>query len=61
MPLQEISAGAVLMNGRLTGVAKFCLKGCENDVGIRKFDSLIGRYELTLFPKNLLIKMMLTI
>ena len=39
VPLQEISAGAVL----------------------RKFDSLIGRYELTLFPKNLLIKMMLTI
>ena len=61
VPLQEISAGAVLMNGRLTGGAKCCLKGCENDVGIRKFDSLIGRYDLKLFPKNLLIKMMLTI
>ena len=61
VPLQETSAGAVIMNGRLTGGAKCCLKGYENDVGIRKFDSLIGRYELKLFPKNLLIKMMLTI
>ena len=40
MPLQEISAGAVLMNGRLTGGAKCCIKGCENDVSIRKCDSL---------------------
>ena len=31
------------MNGRLTGGAKCCLKGCENDAGARKFDSLIGR------------------
>ena len=61
VPLQQISAGAVLMNGRLTGGTKCCLKGCENDVGIGKFDSLIGRYELKLFPKNLLINMMLTI
>lgn len=35
MPLQEISAGAVIMNGRLTGGAKCCLKGCENDVDIQ--------------------------
>ena len=41
------------MNGRLTGGAKFCLKGCENDVGIRNFDSLIGRYELKLSPQEL--------
>jgi len=53
VPLQEISAGAVIMNGRLTGGAKCCLKGCENDAGIRKFDSLIERYELKLFPQEL--------
>ena len=41
------------MNGRLTGGPKCCLKGCENDVGIRKFDSLIGRYELKLSPQEL--------
>ena len=40
--LKEIS-GAVIMNGHLTGGAKCCLKGCENDAGARKFDSLIGR------------------
>ena len=54
MPLQEISAGAVLMNGRLTGGAKCCLKGCENDVSIRKFDSLIGKHDLKLSPQNLI-------
>ena len=43
VPLREISAGAVIMNGRLTGGAECCLKGCENDVGIRKFDSLTGK------------------
>ena len=53
VPLREISAGAVIMNGRLTGGAECCLKGCENDVGIRKFDSLIGRYELKLSPQEL--------
>ena len=41
------------MNGRLTGGPKCCLKGCENDVGIRKFDSLIGRYELKLSSQEL--------
>ena len=40
LPLQEISIRAVLMNGRLTGGAKCCIKGCENDVSIRKCDSL---------------------
>ena len=53
VPLREISAGAVIMNGRLTGGAECCLKECENDVGIRKFDSLIGRYELKLSPQEL--------
>ena len=41
------------MNGRLTGGPKCCLKGCENYVGIRKFDSLIGRYELKLSSQEL--------
>ena len=45
--LKEIS-GAVIMNGRLTGGAKCCLKGCENDAGARKFDSLIGRGAISL-------------
>ena len=39
VPLQEISAGA---------------EGCENDVSIRKFDSLIGKHDLKLSPKNLI-------
>ena len=38
--LKEIS-GAVIMNERLT-----LLKGCKNDTGTCKFDSLIGRYEI---------------
>ena len=51
--LKEIS-GAVIMNGRLTGGAKCCLKGCENDAGARKFDSLIGRYEIKCSPQDLI-------
>ena len=31
IPLKETSAGAVIMNGRVTGGAKCCLNGCEND------------------------------
>ena len=41
------------MNGRLTGGAKCCLKGCENDVGIGKFDGLIGRYRIEVVPQEL--------
>ena len=52
VPLKEIS-GAVIMNGRLIGGAKCCLKGCENDAGTRKFDSLIGRYEIKCSPQDL--------
>ena len=51
--LKEIS-GAVIMNGHLTGGAKCCLKGCENDAGARKFDSLIGRYEIKCSPQYLI-------
>ena len=42
------------MNGRLTGGAKCCLKGCENDAGARKFDSLIGKYEIKCSPQYLI-------
>ena len=51
--LKEIS-GAVIMNGHLTGGAKCCLKGCENDAGARKFDSLIGKYEIKCSPQYLI-------
>ena len=51
--LKEIS-GAVIMNGRLTGGAKCCLKGCENDTGESKFDSLVGRYEIKHNPQDLI-------
>ena len=51
--LKEIS-GAVIMNGRLTGGAKSGLKGCENDAGARKFDSLISRYEIKCSPQDLI-------
>ena len=53
VPLKEIS-GAVIMNGRLTGGAKCCLKGCKNDAGACKFDSLIGRYEIKCSPQDLI-------
>ena len=51
--LKEIS-GAVIMNGHLSRGAKCCLKGCENDAGTRKFDSLIGRYEIKCSPQDLI-------
>ena len=51
--LKEIS-GAVIMNVRLTGGATCCLKGCENDAGERKFDSLVGRYEIKRSPQDLI-------
>ena len=30
------------------------LLGCENDAGARKFDSLIGRYEIKCSPQDLI-------
>ena len=42
------------MNGRLTGGAKCCLKGCENDAGASKFDSLIRKYEIKCSPQYLI-------
>ena len=53
MSLKEIS-GAVIMNGHLTGGAKCCFKGCENDAGACKFDSLIEKYEITCSPQYLI-------
>lgn len=38
--LNEIN-GVVIMNGCLIG-GVLCLSGCENEVGCRKFDSMIG-------------------
>ena len=29
-----------------------CLKGCENEAGSTKFDSMVGRYELKCAPDN---------
>jgi len=40
--LDEISR-TVFMHGRLTGGAQCCLKGCENEAGSRKFDSVVGQ------------------
>ena len=36
------------MHGRLMGGVQCCLNGCENEAGSRKFDSMVGRYELKL-------------
>ena len=50
---RKYQQASVIMNGRLTGGAKCCLKGCENDVGIGKFDSLIGWYRIEVVPQEL--------
>ena len=34
------------------GGVQCCLKGCENEVGSRKFDSVVGRYELKCAPDD---------
>ena len=34
--------GTVCMHGRLMGGVQCCLKGCENEAGSRKFDSMHG-------------------
>ena len=46
LPVDAIS-GHIFMNGRLLGGAQCCIRGCSNEAGPRKFDSMIGRYELT--------------
>ena len=40
------------MHGRLIGGVQCCLKGCENEAGSRKFDSMVGRYELKCAPDD---------
>ena len=50
VPLEEIT-GTVIMNGRLNGGIQCCLKGCDNEAGSRKFNSMIGRYEINV-PHN---------
>ena len=30
------------MHGRLMGGVQCCLKGCQNEPGSRKFDSMVG-------------------
>ena len=49
--LEEIR-GTVFMHGRLMGGVQYCLKGCENEAGSRKFDSMVGRYELKCAPDD---------
>ena len=34
------------------GGVQCCLKGCENEAGSRKFDSMVGRYELKCAPDD---------
>ena len=49
--LEEIR-GTVFMHGRLMGGVQCCLKGCENEAGSRKFESMVGRYELKCAPDD---------
>ena len=53
IPLNEINE-AVIMNGRLIVGVQCCLSGCENEAGCRKFDSMIGQYEIKCSPHDLL-------
>ena len=53
-PLRDIEklgslCGTIHMHGRLLGGMECCIVGCSN-AGTRKFDSLIGRYELKCSP-----------
>ena len=40
------------MHGRLMGGVQCCLKGCQNEAGSRKFDSMVGRCELKCAPDD---------
>ena len=52
LPLNEIT-GTVIMHGQLIGGIQCCLRGCENEVGSRKFDSMIGQYEMKCTPEDI--------
>ena len=49
--LEEIR-GTVFMHGRLMGGVQCCLKGCQNEAGSRKFDSMVGQCELKCAPDD---------
>ena len=55
LPLDEISR-TVFMHGRLNGGAQ-CLKGCENEAGSKKFDSMVRQYELKCTPDDIILFM----
>ena len=42
------------MHGRLMEGVQCCLKGCENEAGSRKFDSMVGQYELKCAPDDVI-------
>lgn len=42
--------GLVLMNGRIFGGNNCCIKNCNREAGSRKFESMIGVYELACSP-----------
>ena len=49
MPLEEITRTVIYMDGKLIGGIECCLKGCENEAGSRKFDSMIeGEWKVPL-------------
>ena len=50
-PLKEV-IGAAIINGRLTRGVECCLKECKNEAGTRKFDSMIGQYEIKCHPHD---------
>jgi len=52
LPLNEIT-GTVIMHGRLIGGTQCCLMRCENEAGSRKFDSIIGQYEMKCTPEDI--------
>ena len=41
------------MHWRLNGGIQCCLKGCQNEAGRRKFDSMIGQYEMKCTPEDI--------
>ena len=51
VPLNEV-IGAVIIKGRLTIYVECCLKGCKIVAGTRKFDSMIGQYEIKCHPHD---------
>ena len=42
----------MITHGRLIGI-QCCLKGCDNEAGSHKFDSIIGQYEMKCTPEDI--------